>query len=570
MSNDRPAVASENTSSRLEQLCVILGQRGACDAMTISRARAVVDETGQRLDKVLLQLGWVDEQSLAASYAELLDLPTVHAADYPLAAVPIDRLKPTYLRNARAIPLSVTDGVARIAVADPLDRITPRAIGVATGLRVQIEVALPIELDAALNRLYPVGGAVSVQENTGDATAQDAERLRDLASGAPIIRLVNKIIMQAVEINASDIHFETCVDRLRVRYRRDGVLFEAETHSVDCAAAVISRLKIMAQLDIAERRLPQDGRARIPVRGTEVDLRISTSPFLHGEKVVLRVLERSGMMLGCDQLGLSPQVVRHWWHSLTLPHGMILVTGPTGSGKTTTLYAALRTMDATSRNIVTVEDPVEYDIPGLNQAQVKPQIGLNFPGMLRSILRQDPDIILIGEIRDHETARIAVQAALTGHLVLSTLHTNSAAAAITRLRDLGLEDYLIASAIRGILAQRLVRRLCEHCRRSELATEALAEQMGLRCASGGRPVIWRSVGCAHCNNTGYRGRLAIAEFLNPDSKIIELILSRSHHTAIEAQARESGMETMLQAGLTAVSAGVTTVEEVIRAVETDR
>src|SRR5580658_4179912 len=447
-----------------ERLGALLVAQGHCDAKTLERARSVAAESGQRVDSVLIQLGLVSERGLAEALAALLAVPLVSADGYPIEPLLTERLGAKFLRQARAVPLGVRGGTLRLAMANPLDRFTPTAVAAATGLAVALEVAVPIELEAALGRLYPDIAATEAdatpQAEAGDWLAEDAERLKDLASEAPVIRLVNQLIARAVETQASDIHIEPFEDRLRVRYRYDGVLHEAESPPARLASAITSRIKIMARLDIAERRMPQDGRIKMAVRGQDVDFRVSTIPSLHGETVVLRILDRTAVVFDYSQLGLSPSVILKLDRSLELPNGIVLVTGPTGSGKTTTLYTGLLALNAVTRKIVTVEDPIEYQLQGINQIQVKPQIGLNFANLLRSILRQDPDVIMIGEIRDLETAQIAVQAALTGHLVLSTVHTNSAASTMTRLRDMGLEDYLMTATLKAVLAQRLVRRLC--------------------------------------------------------------------------------------------------------------
>jgi general secretion pathway protein E len=565
----------DDTLDPPEQVARILVRRGQCDGRSVERARRAAEDRAApgapiRVDVVLLQLGLVSERGLAEAYAELLGIPIAtpdrYPADEPLLA---ERLLPRFLRDVRALPLSLNDDGLSVAVADPLDPFAREAIAAATGLRVSAEVAVPIELEAAFERLYAQPGENADASTDEDAVPleEDAERLKDLASEAPVIRLVNQIVFRAVETRASDIHIEPFEDRLRVRYRYDGVLHEMDSPPARLIPAIVSRIKIMARLDIAERRLPQDGRIKLAVRGQEIDFRVSTIPSLYGETVVLRVLDRTAVVFDYERLGLAPSVVSRINEMLELPNGIVLVTGPTGSGKTTTLYTGLLTLNAVTRKVVTVEDPIEYQLRGINQIQVKPQIGLNFAALLRSILRQDPDVIMVGEVRDLETAQIAVQAALTGHLVLSTLHTNSAAAAITRLRDMGVEDYLITAVLRGVLAQRLVRRLCDHCKIETEAAPELVERFRLHERTTKRPItLFHPTGCAHCRQTGYRGRQAIAEFLRPDDHINSLVFARTDHQAIERAAVEGGMVTMFEAGLDAALAGTTTIEEVTRSI----
>jgi general secretion pathway protein E len=563
-----------SAGDRLEALSAVLLERGLIDDKTLERARRVAGETGQRLDAVLTQLGLVSERGLAESLSAFLGLRLVTADRYPDAPLLVDRLKPRFLRKAHALPIAVEPDRVVLAMADPLDPFTRTAVAAATGRAVTVEIALPIELDAALNRLYPEAGSevtADAQNGSGDEPLEeDAERLKDLASEAPVIRLVNQMIARAVETQASDIHIEPFEDRLRVRYRYDGVLHEAEAPPTRLTAAITSRIKIMARLDIAERRLPQDGRLKLAVRGQEVDFRVSTVPSLYGETVVLRVLDRTAVEFDYGKLGLPARLTADLKRLLDLPNGMVLVTGPTGSGKTTTLYTGLLNLNSIARKIVTVEDPIEYQLTGINQIQVKPQIGLSFAQLLRSILRQDPDVIMIGEIRDLETAQIAVQASLTGHLVLSTLHTNSAAATVTRLRDMGLEDYLITAVIKGVLAQRLVRRLCPHCKRPVEAPPEMIERFGLDRRTEARPILLHhAVGCPQCRGTGYRGRQAIAELLVPNDEIERLIFARADHSAIERAAIAGGMHSMFDAGLDAALDGITTVEEVVRSIRAD-
>ncbi len=559
-------------SAAAETVAAMLTAAGRCDARTLERGRRVAAESGQRLDRVLIQLGLVSERELAAAYAQSLGCPVASPDRYPAEPLFTEQLGARFLRHARAMPVAAGPQGVVLAMADPLDAFAPAAVAARLGRPVAVEVAVPIELEAAFARLYPEGAPEQAPEAdaAGAGQEEDADRLKDLASEAPVIRLVNQLIARAVETNASDIHIEPFEDRLRVRYRNDGVLGEADSPPPGMTAAIVSRIKIMARLDIAERRLPQDGRIKLAVRGHEVDFRVSTIPSLHGETVVLRVLDRSAVVFDYAKLGLQQAVVDRLEQAFALPNGIVLVTGPTGSGKTTTLYTGLSGLNAVTRKVVTVEDPIEYQLGGVNQIQVKPQIGLTFASLLRSILRQDPDVIMVGEIRDLETAQIAVQAALTGHLVLSTLHTNSAAETITRLRDMGLEDYLLTAVLRGVLAQRLVRRLCDHCRKAAAAPAEMVRRFGLDRRSGQeQPLLWHPVGCPHCRGTGFRGRQAIAEFLAPTPTIERLIFGRADGAEIERAAVEGGMVTMFDRGIAAALDGTTTVEEVVRSIRAE-
>ena len=547
-------------------------ERGLLDAVGLARARRVAGERASRLEIVLTQLGMVSERALAEATARLLGLEIAAPAAYPKEAILPDRLRLKFLRRSRALPIALDEQTLTVAMADPLDGFAVSSIGIAAQREIEIRVAVPIELESALDRLYGEEDAPGPSESddlvpsSNAAVQDDAERLKDLASEAPLIRLVNQLISRAVETRASDVHIDAFEDRLRVRYRYDGILHETEAPPRRLQPAIVSRIKIMAQLDIAERRLPQDGRIKLAVRGHEIDLRVSTIPSLHGESVVLRILDRSAVNLDFAKLGMDDALRQSLCRLLELPNGIILVTGPTGSGKTTTLYTSLLHLNSVERNIVTVEDPIEYQLPGITQIQVKPQIGLNFATLLRSILRHDPDIIMIGEIRDLETAQIAVQAALTGHLVLSTLHTNSAAATIARLRDMGLEDYLLTATVNGILAQRLVRRLCEQCKRPAQAMRDLVERYELEHIATGPITIHEPSGCQACRGTGYAGRIAVCELLTPDETIHRLILSRAGHAEIQRAASASGMRSMYEHGLRQVIAGTTSLSEILRAV----
>jgi general secretion pathway protein E len=441
-----------------------------------------------------------------------------------------------------------------------------------TGRTVRPMVAIPTELEAALERLYGSGKSAQSQiigdvETRVDELAFDADvqQLKDLASEAPVIRLVSLLITNALEMRASDIHVEPFENRLHVRYRIDGVLHDVESPPKRLSAAVISRIKIMANLDIAERRLPQDGRIRLRVQGKEIDLRVSTVPTMHGESVVMRILDKGGVALDFNRLGFEADTLKRFLEALMQPHGILLVTGPTGSGKTTTLYTALDRLNQPDVKILTVEDPVEYQMAGINQIQVKPQIDLTFANALRSIVRQDPDVIMIGEIRDLETAQIAVQSALTGHLVLSTVHTNDAPSTMNRLLDMGVEDYLLTSTIVGILAQRLVRTLCPHCKETYIALPELVEEINLRRFTDEKDItLWHAKGCSQCANTGYIGRISILEMLPITDTLRSMVMKHATATDLRAEAIREGMLTMYEDGLRKALKGVTTFEEVLR------
>jgi general secretion pathway protein E len=475
-----------------------------------------------------------------------------------------------FLREYRVLPLAETEEGLVVAMANPLDDYALNALRLATDKPIIARVGIPAEIEAAFEIML-AGADVEVEALDIDGlgrledTGEDINRLRDLASEAPVIRLVNSIIGRAVETGASDIHIEPFERALKVRYRIDGVLRDMQSPPNNLRAAVISRVKLMANLNIAETRLPQDGRIRLVNRGKEIDLRISSVPTMHGESVVLRILDKSGVDLGFDTLGFGDTTLPRYLDILDRPHGIVLVTGPTGSGKTTTLYTSLLHLNNGEKKILTVEDPVEYQLDGVNQLQVKTQIGLTFAGALRSFLRQDPDIIMIGEIRDIETAEIAVQAALTGHKVLSTVHTNDAASTITRLLDMGVEDFLLTSTINGITAQRLVRTVCGHCREPIEVLPEIVEQFALEQYTGGDKVtLHQGRGCEHCGGTGYRGRTSILEVLDMTDPIRSLVLRRAESQEIRRAAIEQGMKTMHQDGLAKALSGITTLDEVLR------
>jgi general secretion pathway protein E len=550
-----------------EELGRLLIEAGKLDHAGLQRALRVCEASGERLHLMLIKLGLVPERDVAEALARHLGLPLAGQADYPDLPLHGDRISVNFLKAARVLPLADTaDGLA-VAMADPLDGYAIGAMQLFADKPVKPWVGVPAEIEAALERLHGRGGALdeivqAVGEPSELGADDDVQRLRDLASEAPVIRLVNRMISRAVEARASDIHIEPFEQQLRVRYRIDGVLREVDAPPSHLCAAIISRIKIMARLNIAERRLPQDGRIKLAVRGKDIDLRVATMPTMHGESVALRVLDRGSVVLDFTALGFDGAALAAYRATLARPNGIILVTGPTGSGKTTTLYTSLLELNTPDRKILTVEDPIEYRLDGVNQVQIKPQIGLSFASVLRAMLRHDPDVIMVGEIRDLETAQIAIQAALTGHLVLSTVHTNNAAGTLTRLLDMGVEGYLMTSTLNAIVAQRLVRQLCTQCREACAPLPELLEQLGLHASAVAG--IWRPVGCAKCNHTGYFGRISINEVLLMSDAVRRQILQHTEATELQRTAVAAGMRPMFQDGIAKALAGITTVDEVLR------
>jgi len=539
---------------------------GKVAADALARAEQISAETGERLEHVLTRLGTVSDKDLADALAGFLGLKVVAPADFPSEPVLEERLRRGFLREKQLIPLADSGDAIAVAMVHPLDTYACEAVRFATGKPVVRHVLYPADFETVYAKLYGEGKSEIRQifeqaaDRGGDSFGDDIDKLKDSASEAPVIRLVNHLITRAVESRASDIHIEPMDDALRIRYRIDGVLQAVESPPQHLASLVISRIKIMAKLNIAERRLAQDGRIGIAVRGKDIDMRVATTPTIHGESVVLRILDRGNLNLDFAALGFDDDVVGRFRALVQEPHGIVLVTGPTGSGKTTTLYTALTELNTIDKKVLTIEDPVEYHLQGINQVQVKPQIGLTFANALRSFLRHDPDIMMIGEIRDLETAQIAVQAALTGHLILSTLHTNDAASAVIRLIDMGVEDYLLTSTVNGVAGQRLVRTLCTHCREPYEPVAELAEKIHLPSGK-----LWRAVGCAACNHTGFKGRSSIVEVMPLTNDIRRELLKSGDAEALQRLAIEGGMQTMRMHGLKKAAAGLTTVEEVLRA-----
>ena len=543
----------------------LLVQAGKLSARDLERALSAQQEMGSMLGRVMVRLGLVSDSDVAQALSTQLGIPLVGSAGFPDLMPEVEGLLPAFLQSHAVFPLRLDGNDLHVAMAVPQDAFVLKALHLSTGCTVHPHLALEGDIEKALAE------PVEEQDDSADDGFGDGsdggdfvEHLKDLASEAPVIRLVNTIIGRVIDLRASDIHLEPFDDGLHVRYRVDGVIHAGEVVPPRLSAAVGSRVKLLAHLDIAERRLPQDGRIKTRVKGRELDLRVSTVPTVHGESVVMRVLDRASVRLELEKMGFEKDTLQRFNALLARPHGILLVTGPTGSGKTTTLYAALAKIDASAQKIITVEDPVDYQLEGINQIQVHSQINLSFANALRSILRQDPDIIMIGEMRDGETAQIAVQSALTGHLVLSTLHTNTAAGAVIRMQDMGVEPYLITSAVNGVLAQRLVRTLCGHCKEAYEPGAEVRERTGLaRFCAPGQP-IYRAVGCEHCRQSGYRGRTGIHELMTLDEPLRRAIIDGKDANVLNTLAAEGGMPSLYEDGLRKVASGQTTLDELAR------
>jgi len=535
----------------------ILIERRLLTQEDVDRALELQRERGDKIGKILVDMGFVAMRDVLSALAEQLQVPVL-AIDGPPAMSPeTESLSPKFLRQFRCLPVALHDHTVTLAMADPLDFETRATVSACTGLTVRPGIAVEQEILDAIDRYF--GQAAKSGDEIATATGEadeDLEHLRDMASEAPVIRLVNAMIAQAVEKRASDIHVEPFEKEFRIRYRIDGVLVNQDSPQRELKAAIISRVKLMAKLNIAERRLPQDGRIKIKTLGREVDLRVSTLPTLYGESVVMRLLDRSATeFYDLERLGFDQHMLSRMEYYTSLPHGIFMVTGPTGSGKSTTLYSALKRINQSDKKIITIEDPVEYQMDGINQIHVNPQIGLTFAAGLRHIVRQDPDVIMVGEIRDRETADIAIRAALTGHFVYSTLHTNDAPSAISRLTDMGVENYLITSSVVGVLAQRLVRVICKNCKGpAGTATTPEGEIID----------VFRGAGCEECFGTGFRGRVGIFELMELNEDLRASIMRNEDASKITGIARRQGMRNLREDGWIKIARGVTTTEEVMR------
>jgi general secretion pathway protein E len=550
----------------------VLQQEHGLAGETIEEALATQKTSGRRIGEILLGMKAITAEGLGFALAAqqgldfLKSIPDDAANAELLELIPIN-----FAKEYRIFPMSRVDGRLNVAVADPSDTRPLNDLASLTGACVEAAVATPEEILRAINRSYERQAGQTEEfiediEGGSEALAAGFEPtdLLDTSDEAPIIRFVNSLITQAYKQRASDIHIEPFERELIARYRIDGILYEVLRPPHRAQASIISRIKIMANLNIAEKRLPQDGRFRVRIAGKDVDVRVSTLPTAFGERVVMRLLDKASNVLTLEEIGMDSTMLRLINNMITKSHGIFLVTGPTGSGKTTTLYASLTRLNSREKNIITVEDPIEYQLPGVGQIQVNPKIDLTFAAGLRSILRQDPDIIMVGEIRDGETAEIAVQSALTGHMVFSTLHTNDAASALTRLVEMGIEPFLAASSIVGIMAQRLVRQICPHCKESYRPTPEMIREMGLAGSVPEGVEFYRGAGCSQCMDIGYRGRTGIYELMTVDEQVRDLLLQNKDSASIKSAAVKKGMKTLRDAGLALALAGQTSIEEILR------
>ncbi len=548
-----------------ERLSDLLIRSGLITEEQIEKAKG--DQPGASLSQALISSGFIDEKAMANAFAQEANLPFIDLSTFEIDVSAASLVTDTFAQRHLALPISFDGDSLIVAMSDPSNILAIDDLSIMTGYEIRLVVATETEIRSAINRHCMTDEMVeeaieSVSIEPGQERA-DEEAEGD-ADEAPIVRLVNLVLTEAVRSRANDIHIEPEESDLRIRYRIDGVLHEIMRSPKRIQAGVTSRIKIMSGLDISQRRLPQDGRFGLTIDGRPIDFRVATLPTIHGEKIVLRILEKENVMIQLEQLGFLPGVLERFKASFVKPYGAILVTGPTGSGKTTTLYAALNILNSTEKNLITVEDPVEYRLASVNQVQVNPRPGLTFAAALRSILRHDPDIVMIGEIRDEETALIAVEAALTGHLVLSTLHTNDAAGTLTRLTEMGIEPFLTSSALDCVVAQRLARRLCTHCREEYTPTMEVLQEAGFPTNGGPPPTLYRPRGCKMCSDTGYKGRVGLYEVLQISESIERLIVDRATSDEITQAAIEEGMVPMRRDGFEKVRQGTTSLEEILR------
>ncbi|MCK5160919.1 MAG: type II secretion system ATPase GspE [Candidatus Aureabacteria bacterium] len=566
---------------RNTRLGQILLKAGIIDENQLQKALDGFKSSGQRLGHVLVELGFSKEEDVLKAVADQLDVPYIKLSDIEIDRAVIAKIPVKFTSRYKLIPFKMANDTLTVAMLDPLDIHTLDDLRLLLGCKVTVAISSEEEITKAIRKYYGVGAEtmekmVEAAEDENDLESLEISAEKDvdeMAEDASVIKFVNQIVIEAYNDRATDIHFEPFENELRIRYRIDGVLYEITApHTIArFQSAIVSRIKIMADLNIAEKRLPQDGRIKLNLSNQEIDLRVAIIPTLFGESMNIRILPKGKIVLGLEQLGLVDANLARILSLIQKPHGIVLVTGPTGSGKTTTLYASLNKINSADKKIITIEDPIEYQLRGVTQIQVRPKIDLTFANGLRSILRMDPDVIMVGEMRDFETAEIAIRASLTGHLVFSTLHTNDAPGAVTRLVDMGIEPFLVSSSIEAVLAQRLVRVLCPKCKTAYTPEENLLKEIGLNKAienkEAGETTLYKARGCEECMQTGYKGRTGIYELVLVDDEIRKLVLERTSTDVIKQKAIASGMMTLRQYGWSKVLAGVTSVDEILRVTE---
>ncbi len=566
-----------------KRLSDILMEQELLDAAQLSEALAEQKKSGLPLSRILVEMGLVSEEDIVVALSEQLGIPHIRVDNYNIPPEVIEDVPESVARQYVLIPISKTGDTITVAMADPLNIMALDDLKMFTGRNIEVMVSLASEINGAIVKYYGEGTEnaeqaiyETLEENAGNEELEvlaeeeiDLGKLREEAEDTPIIQLANLVLVNAIEAGSSDIHIEPFEKELRIRYRVDGILTEVKSPPKSVQAALVSRLKIMSELDIAEHRLPQDGRFRIRYKGREIDFRVSSLPTYHGEKVVIRILDKEQLSLDIETLGFEEQPVEAFLQGIKNPYGLILLSGPTGSGKTTTLYATLHRLNSPDVNIVTVEDPIEYELFGVNQVQAHSEIGLTFASGLRSILRQDPDIVMVGEMRDDETADIAIKAALTGHLVLSTVHANDAPSVMTRMLDMGMEPFLVASSLVAAAAQRLMRRICPDCKEEFQPPPEALEEIQYEPTAVETPKFSKGVGCKKCNSTGYRGRLAVIEVMLNAKEIEDLVVTRASAADVKRAAVNLGMRTLRQNALAKAAKGLTTIDEVLRVTPVD-
>ena len=563
---------------RYKRIGQLLLEKGLIDEHQLEQALEEQKLTGKLLGRILVDMGAVKEDDILQVLGSRAGFAVVKLKDMEIPKAVIDKVPASIAKIYTVIPIAYEANLLTVAIADPMNVAAFDDLRFTLGINIKGAVASEDDIKEALDKYYGTEGE-TIQDVLGifgekmeiissEKEPTDVATLQELASRAPVIKLLNMILLQAVKEKSSDIHFEPFEQDYRIRYRVDGVLYEVARPPKNLSLGLSSRIKVMANLDIAERRLPQDGRIMITIEGKGVDLRISTLPTIFGESVVMRVLDRTTVSLSLDEVGMLDDMKKKLRFIIQKPNGIVLATGPTGCGKTTTLYAGLREINKIEYKVITTEDPVEYDIKGIIQVPINAKIGLTFATSLRHILRQDPDIIMVGEIRDAETAQIAIQASLTGHLVFSTLHTNDAAGTITRLIDMGVEPFLVTSTLEAVLAQRLIRKICQNCREEYKPEPEILEDMGISAEIAKTKKFYHGAGCVKCNNSGYKGRTGIFELLVLNDEIRSLIIDKAHTALIRNAAIKSGMKSLLEDGMEKVYTGVTTLEEALKEAQT--